>query len=74
MNLEFIKGKATVKQGRKTVAKIYYRPDFLKGLKVNYSKDWSVELITIGVSKELDTLKECEEAILKHCTPQQLSF
>lgn len=56
MELNFINGKATLKQGRKTIAVVYYRPEFypLNKIKAGFNPEFPYGLqMSIG-------FRECE--------------
>ena len=57
-------GEWIIKKGRKIVARVYYRPVYFMGKKINYSHPYSVT-VRFGEfwgSQEFDTLNE-----VKHC-------
>ena len=63
MKLNFINGKATIKQGKKIVAKVYYRPDFFRGLNVSYNEKKPYALEINGMGAECENLQEVEELL-----------
>lgn len=67
MELEFINGKATIKKGRKILAKIFDRPVFYPLNKINsgYSLPYQLEITGLGI-RECKDLAEVEEMILKY--------
>ena len=66
MNIDFINGIATIKQGRKIVAKFFDRDTFFKNTKVNYSKKYCLELPKFGVSTESNDLNELINLLKKY--------
>lgn len=64
-------GVSLIKEGRKTIAKISYRPEFHKGTSVRYSKDYCLEITALG-SKEFDSLDEAVEQANKELAFQNL--
>ena len=61
MELNFINGKATVKSGRKVIAKVFFRPEFFKGLNVNWDKTYPYCLEINGMSAQCKDIAEVEE-------------
>ena len=61
MELNFINGKAIIKSGRKVIAKVYFRPDFFNGLKVNWNKNYPYCLELNGMSAQCKDMAEVEE-------------
>lgn len=65
--MNFINGKAVIKNGRKTIAKVYDRLVFFKGTRFenSYGKyRYSLEM-SVGI-KECETMNEVIEAIDKY--------
>lgn len=68
VTLNFIHGKATVKNGRKIVAKIFDREQFFKGTKMegHYNKEYPFMLeMNIG-GRECTSIDECIQFIEKY--------
>ena len=61
MEANFKNGKMIIKSGRKIIAKIYYRPDFFRGLNVSYNKDYPYSLEVNGLGGECKTFDEVVE-------------
>ena len=59
--LNFINGKAVIKSGRKIIAKVYYRPDFFKGLNVNWDARYPYGLEMNGMAAQCKSLDEVME-------------
>ena len=59
--LNFINGKAVIKSGRKIIAKVYYRPDFFKGLNVNWDARYPYCLEMNGMSAQCTSINEVIE-------------
>lgn len=68
MTINFIKGLAIIKSGRRTVAKIYDRPEYFKGTKLEgkYSERYSLELTHLSVARECTTLEEVVHYLTKY--------
>lgn len=63
-DVNVVKGKAEIKEGRKIIAKIYDRAVFFKEHKITsgFSHPYSIEIPGVG-SRECDTLQECIDKI-----------
>ncbi len=59
--LNLINGKAIIKSGRKIIAKVYYRPDFFKGLNVNWDARYPYGLEMNGMAAQCKSLDEVME-------------
>lgn len=66
-DLNFINGKATVKQGRKIVAKVFDRAVFYPAhnIKSDYKEPYQLTLY-FGAARDCKTLAECVEMINKY--------
>ena len=63
MELNFVNGKATLKQGRKTIAVVYHRPEYFKGQDIPYILRYPYGLqMSVGF-RECETLDEVKELI-----------
>ena len=63
--VEFINGKAVLRDGRKITAKVYYRPEFFRGKTVSWDKKfpYSLELPMLGVSAGCTDLVDVERLL-----------
>jgi len=61
MELNFINGKATIKEGGKIIAKIYYLPVFLNLLNVNWNKKYPYRIEINGLSAQCKDMAEVTE-------------
>jgi ASC-1-like (ASCH) protein len=64
-------GVSSIKDGRKTLAKVFYRPEYHKGTSVSYSKYYCIEITVLG-SKEFDSLEEAIQQANKELAFQNL--
>lgn len=58
MELNFKNGKALIKAGRKTIAKIYNRPVFFAGLKVAWNPRYPYAVEINGMAAECINLED----------------
>ena len=59
----FKNGVWTIKSGRKIVAKIYYRPDFFKGLNVRWDEKFQFSIEINGMSAECYSLEDAKNLL-----------
>ena len=59
----FKNGVWKIKSGRKIVAKIYYRPDFFKGLNVSWNEKHPFSVEINGMAAECSTLQEAKNLL-----------
>lgn len=64
MEANFKNGKMIIKSGRITIAKIYHRPDFFRGLKVSYNENYPYSLEVNGIGCECKTFEEAVELLM----------
>jgi len=65
MKINFIKGKAVIKDGHRIIAKIYDRPEFFKQFpKITHSERYNLEMC-IG-SFQSNSLDEIDSKFLKY--------
>jgi hypothetical protein len=67
MTIQFINGKAEIKQGRKVLAKIFDKPVFYAAhnIQSGYSFPYSLEISGIGI-RECSSLQEVLEQLNKY--------
>jgi hypothetical protein len=58
MELNFINGKALIKRGRKTIAKVYDRPIFFNGLKVAWNPCFPYSVEVNGMAAECISIED----------------
>lgn len=61
-NINFENGKALIKSKGKTIAKIYYRPDFFEKQNVSWNRNYPYSIEVNGLSRECKNLDECIES------------
>ena len=59
----FKNGVWTIKTGRKIVAKIYYRPEFFKGLNIKWNEKYPYSIEVNGMSAECSTLEDAKNLL-----------
>ena len=59
----FKDGVWIIKSGRKIVAKIYYRPEFFKGMKVSWNEKYPFQVVVNGMAAECSTLEEAKDLL-----------
>lgn len=59
----FKNGVWIIKSGRKIVAKIYYRPEFFKGLNVSWNKKYPFSIEINRMAAECATLEEAKDLL-----------
>ena len=59
----FKDGVWIIKNGRKIVAKIYYRPEFFKGMKVSWNEKYPFSIEINGMAAECSTLEEAKNLL-----------
>jgi len=69
MELNFINGKALIKAGRKTIAKIYNRPIFFAGLKIAWNPRFPYSVEVNGMAAECVNLDDAIELLRGELCP-----
>ena len=59
----FKNGVWIIKNGRKIVAKICYRPEFFKGMKVSWNEKYPFSIEINGMAAECSTLAEAKDLL-----------
>ena len=59
----FKNGVWAIKNGRKIIAKICYRPDFFKGLNVRWNEKYPFSIEVNGLGAECSTLEEAKKLL-----------
>ena len=59
----FKNGVWIIKNGRKIVAKICYRPEFFKGLNVRWNEKYPYSIEVNGMGAECSTLEDAKELL-----------
>ena len=61
IDINFINGKSVIKQVRKIIAKVYYRPEFFKGKNVNWDTRYPYCLEINGMAAQCKSIDEVME-------------
>ena len=59
----FKNGVWIIKNGRKIIAKIYYRPEFFKGLNIKWNEKDPFSIVINGMSAECSTLEDAKKLL-----------